>query len=122
MEQTTSSKIETWAIIQLFGHKKMAGVATTENFGPSVMLRVDVPETTRQPAFTEYYGMSAIYAISPISEEMARKTAESLNVLPPIPYEVSAAIDKAFYEGKKSALALAEKSVERVSTDTEENY
>lgn len=118
----TTSKIESWAIIEFFGHKKMAGIATTENFGPSVMLRVDIPETPRQPAFTQYYGMSSIYCLSPVTEEAARKTAESLNVAPPIPYELGAAIDKAFYEGKKSVLALAEKPKEPIITGSEDNY
>lgn len=72
-----------WAIVELMGHKVVAGkVSKSELFGPP-MLRVDVPETISRSAFTQFYGADGpIYCITPVSETVARLTAEQLEVNP----------------------------------------
>lgn len=82
-------KIETWAIVEIMGNKKIAGLATTEVFGSTSMLRVDVPETKSNQAFTQYYGMSSLYCISPVDRETAIKMVESLSIKPPIAWEIN---------------------------------
>lgn len=69
-----------WCIVELFGHSKIAGFCTEENIAGTNMLRVDVPETKTQPAFTKYYGSAAIYAINPVDEQTALICAQSLQV------------------------------------------
>lgn len=69
-----------WCIVELFGHSKIAGLCTEENIAGTNMLRVDVPEIKSQPAFTKYYGSSAIYAINPVDEKTAIICAESLKI------------------------------------------
>jgi hypothetical protein len=65
-----------WAIVELMGHKVLAGfISKDEEFGRP-MLRVDVPETSAYPAYTQKYGTDAIYCITPVSEEVAKITAE----------------------------------------------
>jgi hypothetical protein len=76
------SKFKNWCIIELFGHQKIAGYCTEENIAGSNMLRVDVPETKAQPAFTKYYGSSAIYAINPVDETTALMAVENIQVAP----------------------------------------
>ncbi len=39
-------------------------------------LRVDVPSTNGNPPFTRFYGPSAIYSITPVSESVARALLE----------------------------------------------
>lgn len=46
------------------------------------MLRVDVPETTTQPAFTRFFGNSAIYSLNPVDEQTARFMADKIQVKP----------------------------------------
>jgi len=74
------STFKHWCIVELFGHSKIAGLCTEENIAGTNMLRVDVPETKTQPAFTKYYGSSAIYAINPVDEQTAIICAQSLQV------------------------------------------
>lgn len=71
-----------WAIIQLFGHKTIAGFVSKSDMLGQAMLRIDVPATTAQPAFTQLYGDKAVYSVTFVSEEVARKTAEAVQVNP----------------------------------------
>lgn len=59
------SENEQWATVELMGHGQTAGRIMMENG----LLRVDVPcgENYR----TEFYGMSAVYSIKIVSEEIA---------------------------------------------------
>lgn len=94
MEATTTGKFESWAIVEIMGHVKLAGMATTQVFGSTVLLRVDIPETEQQPAHTQYYGMNSIYSLKPCDEETARLHAKVLNVTPIMEYEVRYHINK----------------------------
>lgn len=58
-----------WAIIELFGHQKMAGHVTQAPIGD--MLRVDVHETEEKILYTRFINPKAIYAINPTSKEVA---------------------------------------------------
>lgn len=78
----TKPKFDHWAIVELFGHSKIAGRCTEENIAGTNLLRVDVPDTVAQPAFTKYYGAAAIYAITPVDETTARLAAESIPQAP----------------------------------------
>lgn len=71
-----------WGIVELMGHKVVAGrISKSEEFG-TVLLRVDVPATSSYPEFTQLYGNSSIYCVTFTSEEVARLTAESAKVNP----------------------------------------
>jgi hypothetical protein len=87
-------KFESWAIVEIMGHVKLAGMATTQVFGSTVMLRVDIPETEIQPAHTQYYGMGSIYSLKPCDEHTARLHAAVLNVNPIVEYDVARSINK----------------------------
>lgn len=77
-----TEKFDLWCIVELFGHAKIAGKCTEQNIAGTNMLRVDVPETEGQPAFTRFFGSSAIYAINPVDEEIARAMAQRIQVKP----------------------------------------
>ena len=102
MEQ---EKFEAWAIVELFGHNQIAGKCTEQNIAGANMLRVDVPETAEQPQFTRFLGSGAIYAINPVTEEIARAWANSLNVSPVNAWDIHQYI-------KKQNLALKQSSDE----------
>lgn len=76
------SKNGQWAIVELMGHKVVAGYITEETHYGAPFLRVDVPQTSAFPKFTQYYGGSAVYCITPVSEEVAKLTAEGSKVNP----------------------------------------
>lgn len=78
-----------WCIVELFGHNRIAGRCTEQNIAGANMLRVDVPETKKNKAFTRILSAGAIYAINPVQEDIARAVAESLNVAPITPWSLS---------------------------------
>lgn len=74
---------EGWAIVELFGHKRMAGHVSSQVVAGGALVRIDVPETAadRQPAtaaYTKLVGIAAVYGITPVSEEVARRAAREI--------------------------------------------
>ena len=51
-------------------------------------LRVDVPADCEKAAFTRFYGPSAIYSISPVTEEIARELVKRHRNEPVHEYEL----------------------------------
>jgi hypothetical protein len=90
----TQEKFDLWCIVELFGHQKIAGRCTEQNIAGTNMLRVDVPETKSQPAFTRFFGSSAIYAINPVDETTAKHYAEKLEIKPVESWNISEIIKK----------------------------
>ena len=81
-------KIEQWAVVELFGHQKIAGLLTEATIGGCSFVRVDVPENGDSPGFTKLYGNGAIYAISFVTEDIARRAASYYEVKPVQSYEL----------------------------------
>lgn len=84
------STIDCWALVELFGHQKIAGKVTEQSIAGAAMLRVDVPETPKQPAYTRYFGHGAIYSINPTTEEIARAMAGQCSSEPVHRYQLPA--------------------------------
>lgn len=78
-----------WAVVELFGHQKIAGLLTEATIGGCSFVRVDVPGDGENPGFTKLYGNGAIYAISFVSEEIARRAAAYFTVKPIQSYELA---------------------------------
>lgn len=72
----------TWGIVELMGHKIVAGQIQKSELLGKPMLRVDVPATPVYPAFTQFYGDSAIYCVTFTSAEVAELTAQRISVNP----------------------------------------
>ncbi len=68
----SEEKKEFWAIIDLFGHQKIAGFITEAEIGGCSFVRVDVPEVEGSEALTKFYGNGAIYSMTPVSEELVK--------------------------------------------------
>ncbi|HVJ09300.1 MAG TPA: hypothetical protein VM554_13040 [Acidisarcina sp.] len=102
MSDTQSAKFEGWAVVELFGHQKEVGFVTTQYFGGAALLQIDVPELPERevvmkraswagdvlvpagaivtksavPGRTRLVGPSAIYALNPCTEAVAREALE----------------------------------------------
>lgn len=74
--------IAQWGIVELMGHKVVAGKISKSEMLGKPMLRIDVPATSAYPEFTQFYGEAAIYCVTFVSEDVARVTAESTKVNP----------------------------------------
>lgn len=71
MSEQSSNQVDIWAVVELTGHGRTAGIIRTSDLGG--LLRVDVP--VEDGYRTEYYGAAAIYSIKIVSEEIARAYA-----------------------------------------------
>jgi hypothetical protein len=81
---------ESWAIVELFGHQRVAGCVSEQQLAGTTFLRVDVPETDSAEPYTRYYGAGSIYSVTPVSEEIARTAAEHSFVWVPVRKEHAA--------------------------------
>jgi hypothetical protein len=83
-----NSKFESWCIVELFGHQRIAGLVTEQTIGSSSFVRVDVPACGDVPEYTRFFGNGAIYAINPVAEPIARAAAAQFNARPVSLYEL----------------------------------
>jgi hypothetical protein len=68
-----------WAILELMGHRRLAGKVTEEERFGVKMCRIDIPQELVDdgaPFVTQYYGGGAIYCLTPSSEAAARVAAK----------------------------------------------
>jgi len=65
------NKFDVWAVVELFGHQRIAGRVTEQVIAGQGFIRVDVPTTGDQIGFTRMFGPGAIYSIIPTTEEIA---------------------------------------------------
>jgi hypothetical protein len=77
-----ASGFDEWAVVELFGHQKIAGRVTEATLAGGAFLRVDVPDKAGAIQFTRYFGASAIYSLSPTSQQIAVAVAAKLAVQP----------------------------------------
>jgi hypothetical protein len=80
-------ELKSWALVELFGHQRIVGFLTQQTFGSGVLFRVDVPDLTKETTvvrkgFTRYFGLSAIYSITPIDEQTVRDLLPSIDGTP----------------------------------------
>ncbi len=76
--ETAANPFAEWAVVEVMGHQTYAGFASEQVVAGAALLRVDVPEVDGRPAFAKLIGMGSVYAITPVSEEVARRAAASL--------------------------------------------
>jgi hypothetical protein len=78
-----------WAKVELFGHQVIVGRVTEATLAGGSFLRVDVPATNGNPAFTRFFGPSAIYSITPVGEQVARDLLQVYRKEPVSRYELA---------------------------------
>lgn len=76
-----------WAVVELMGHRRIAGhVSEAAQYG-TAMIRIDVPTEGGEP-ITQFYGGNSIYCLSPVTEDVARAVALRNKPAPVSPYEI----------------------------------
>lgn len=76
------------ALVELFGHTRIAGQVSEHSLGGNTMIRIDVPETKINPKFTKFVNTSAVYAINPIAEDMMIQMADEIQAKPIFSYDL----------------------------------
>lgn len=102
-----------YAVVELFGHARIAGAVSEQTFGGDSFVRVDVPEITVQEvdyenrdvegryvrrdrvvqAHTRSFGAKAIYGINWCDEATAVQAAREICDEPLKPYSAKAAVE-----------------------------
>ena len=74
------------------GHQRFAGLVTEETLSGAAFLRIDIPATGKQVAFTKLFSPSSVYSITPTTEELATAMAASINNTPIAIYDLPEAM------------------------------
>jgi hypothetical protein len=78
---TEQTAFEGWAIVELMGHRRLAGYVTETQIAGQGFIRLDVPgylytdptgAQAERDQVTQFYAPAAVYAITPTTEELAR--------------------------------------------------
>lgn len=94
----SEERFESWAIIELLGHRRVAGRVTEEERFGCKLGRVDIPGPDGSFS-TMYFNGQSIYCLTPTTEEIARQAAQRSQHAPvhrwelPAPTTVPAAGD-----------------------------
>ena len=81
-------KFESWALVEVMGHCRYAGYVTEQAIGGCNFVRVDVPAFEGHPAFTKLLGQSSIFAITPVTEQVAKGMAQHFRSRPVSVYDL----------------------------------
>lgn len=65
-----------WAILELMGHRRLAGLLSEQEIAGKGFLRLDIPGEDSTVA-TQFYAPGAVYCITPTTEEVARSVAKA---------------------------------------------
>ncbi|OHV46633.1 acetyltransferase [Parafrankia soli] len=71
---TNAEAFDEWAIVELMGHVRRAGRVREQDIAGVGFLRLDIP-TGPDSTITQLISPKAIYAITPTTEDLARKAA-----------------------------------------------
>jgi hypothetical protein len=63
-----------WAILELMGHRRIAGFVSEVELAGKGMLRIEIPT---DPPATQFYSPESLYCLTPTTEELAKQLAES---------------------------------------------
>ncbi|HEU4344076.1 MAG TPA: hypothetical protein VFU31_21180 [Candidatus Binatia bacterium] len=87
IDQTTEA-LDLWAMVEIFGHTKVAGRLTERKIGVNVMLQVDVPKGDKEFSHSRLFGPAAIFSINPTTEAWCRKwtASQAQYERSPLPY------------------------------------
>ena len=91
---TSTSMFPCWAIVEVMGHQRYAGMVHEQQVAGVGMLRIDVPAVelvgrcVGLEAYTKLVGVASIYALTPCTEQMAREFAAMIRKRPFELYDV----------------------------------
>lgn len=83
METSKRETFEGWAILELMGHRRLAGRLSEATIAGGAFVRLDMPKQDGTEV-TQFYSPSAVYCITPTSEELARRIAAGVSFTGPV--------------------------------------
>ena len=97
-EMTTDSTFREWAILELMGHRRLAGIVYEQAVGGASFIRIDIPTSAERDGkqdswTTQIYSPQAIYCITPTTEAIARQVANNIRHEPVHQWELTPAVE-----------------------------
>lgn len=90
MTEQTKAPFNEWAVLELMGHRRLAGKVTEEQIAGASFIRIDVYVYGAVVAVaTQFYSPQAVYAITPTTEEIARAVSRTNQPEPVARWELS---------------------------------
>jgi hypothetical protein len=88
MSDQKSEAFETWGILELFGHLRLAGKLSEQTIAGGAFIRIDVPELPGVSGYTRFFGHAAVYGMTPTDEQTARAMVANLVAVPVQTYDL----------------------------------
>lgn len=108
------AQVGMWAIVELFGHQRIAGFMTEQVVAGQGFVRIDVPEVPaahgegKVAAHSKMFGAGAIYAINPVDEAIATAAATTIRHAPVSAYGLQDALRNLPDEQRRRLLTVAD--------------
>ena len=88
-QNSSGDTFDQWAIVDVMGHQRYVGRVSEQVIAGQGFVRVDVPKTDKTEPWTKLIGTASIYAITPVSEEVATAMANHSQIEPVKAYELT---------------------------------
>lgn len=93
IERNDKGGFEQWAILEVMGHRKIAGLVTEQEIAGAGFIRIDIPGPDGKGLVaTQFYSPKSIYGLTPCSEELARRVAVNHQIRPVERWELQNAL------------------------------
>jgi hypothetical protein len=89
-EQTDSQPFGEWCVVELLGHRRLAGYVQEVQLAGTGFLRLDIPPAGDDPGRTQFIAPGSVYALHPVGEETARRAAGAWRPAPVQRWELPA--------------------------------
>lgn len=87
--EKTREDFESWCLLELMGHRKLAGFVREATIAGGSFLRIDVfPGQAAVATITQFYPPGSVYALTPITEDLARRFASQAKPEPVAEWEL----------------------------------
>jgi hypothetical protein len=86
----SDNAFDQWCIVELLGHRKLAGHVRVVQIAGAGFLRLDVPATEGHGPQTQFVSPGSVYALHPTTEEIATAAAVTFRPEPVSRWELEA--------------------------------
>lgn len=70
-----AEQFEGWFILEILGHRRLGGFVREVQIAGAGFLRIDIPSLSGERVATQFYPPASVYALTPTTEEIARRVA-----------------------------------------------
>jgi hypothetical protein len=67
----TETTFDEWAVVELLGHRRLAGRVREVQLAGAGFLRLDIPATPGHGEQTQFIAPGSVYALHPVAEDVA---------------------------------------------------